>query len=47
MSRDCADPESQILLVHATVELGAVYAETVLGKAGIAPAEFWSYLDGV
>ena len=47
MSRDCADPESQILLVHATVELGAVYAETILGNTGIAAAEFWSYLDGV
>ncbi len=47
LSVDCSDSESQILLVHATVELGAVYAETILGKAAIDPAKFWRYLDGI
>lgn len=45
LSLDCSDDQARIVLVHATVELGAVYAETVLAKAGINPNEFWRYLE--
>ena len=45
LSTNCADRRAVVLLVHATVELGAVYAETVLAKAGINTNEFWRYLE--
>ncbi len=45
LSRDCADIDAAIHLVAHTVEQGAPYAERLLDRMGIAPDDFWAYLD--
>ncbi len=47
LSRDCADPSARLLLVHATVDLGASYAERICEVANVDVGLFWRYLDGV
>ena len=45
LSLGCSDPSTRLLLVHATIEQGASYAERICEVAGIDPAQFWHYLD--